>query len=272
MKPAFFFIAFFLLARYSVAQTDIYFATASYSIDRAQQKRIDSFVHSVSIKPTDKISVTGYADHRKGGGNNDTLSLRRAQAVAGALVNAGVPGASIVLCEGRGEITRNGAASIAELQQDRRVTITLANPTLQPAANSVVKMTRADSFFTNPKNIKVDARYTLDILFAHGSLKVLTSSMPEMKSLYNFMNDNPNVSIQIEGHVCCPTGSPASLRNGQHASEARAKYVRDYLVSKGIDSNRLSYAGFGATRPLVAEETPEDAQKNRRVDVRIVRH
>ncbi len=272
MRALFVFSVSLLLALQSVAQIDIYFATASHSIDGVQRKRIDSFVHSVKLQADDKISVTGYADHRKGRDSNDTLSLRRAQAVVDRLVKAGVAKELIVLCEGKGEVARDSMATTAELQRDRRVAVMVAKPG-SAGSPQVVRRTRADSFFTNPTNIKVDATYTLDIFFEHGSLEVMKRCMPELRSLLKFMVDNTNVKIRIEGHVCCPGDlSIPSVNLRQSGSEGRAKYVYTYLIKNGIDSTRLSYAGYGATRPVVSPEvTQQDMLQNRRVDVRIVR-
>jgi outer membrane protein OmpA-like peptidoglycan-associated protein len=50
----------------------------------------------------------------------------------------------------------------------------------------------------------------------------------------------------------------------------RAKEIYNFLVDKGIEASRLSYAGFGRRRPVVVEEMNEfDAEKNRRVEIRI---
>jgi outer membrane protein OmpA-like peptidoglycan-associated protein len=52
---------------------------------------------------------------------------------------------------------------------------------------------------------------------------------------------------------------------------ARAKAVYDFLVSKGIAAERLSYKGFGFTRPKIfPEETEADRVQNRRVEIRVV--
>ena len=55
-------------------------------------------------------------------------------------------------------------------------------------------------------------------------------------------------------------------------SEERAKTVVDYLVQKGISSSRLTYQGFGGTRPITNEDTAEAHAKNRRVVFIIIRY
>jgi len=54
-------------------------------------------------------------------------------------------------------------------------------------------------------------------------------------------------------------------------SQNRAKAVYDYLAGKGIDAARLTWQGFGHSRPVIADEkTPDDAAKNKRVEIRII--
>jgi outer membrane protein OmpA-like peptidoglycan-associated protein len=51
----------------------------------------------------------------------------------------------------------------------------------------------------------------------------------------------------------------------------RARVVYDYLIKSGIDSTRLSYAGFGSGRKLVKEVTERDRMLNRRVEMKIIK-
>jgi OOP family OmpA-OmpF porin len=74
--------------------------------------------------------------------------------------------------------------------------------------------------------------------------------------------------------VCCIENAPDALDVDTYEptlSVNRAKAIYRYLVSKGIESSRLRYEGFGKRRPIVPNETTEeDAEKNRRVEIRIV--
>lgn len=100
----------------------------------------------------------------------------------------------------------------------------------------------------------------LTIEFENASPIVREYSIPEMDKLFQFLNKNQNVDIFIRGHVCCTSDYNISL--------SRAKALNDYLVRRGISQNRLSYEGFSNTIPLVWPElSPEDQQRNKRVDV-----
>jgi outer membrane protein OmpA-like peptidoglycan-associated protein len=53
-------------------------------------------------------------------------------------------------------------------------------------------------------------------------------------------------------------------------SQRRAESVRDYLVELGLARGRFDTAGFGETRPIADNETPEGRQRNRRTEFRVI--
>lgn len=72
--------------------------------------------------------------------------------------------------------------------------------------------------------------------------------------------------LQVEGH----TDSIGADAYNQDLSERRARAVRDYLVSKGVVGGRISAVGFGESRPISTNDTPEGRALNRRVEVRFL--
>ncbi|MCC6186756.1 MAG: OmpA family protein, partial [Chitinophagaceae bacterium] len=104
---------------------------------------------------------------------------------------------------------------------------------------------------------------------------ITKESEPILQELLQTMNENPNLAINIEGHVCCMKGEGDALDTDTYElklSENRAKFIYLFLIQNGIASNRLGYVGFGKRKPIVEIElTEEDAQKNRRVEFRLIR-
>lgn len=100
-------------------------------------------------------------------------------------------------------------------------------------------------------------------------------SFVELNKLVEFLESNPKVKIEIGGH----TDSRGS--NNKELSTARAKSVYDYVISKGIDASRLSYKGYGETKPVYSDEyinglsTEKEKeaahQANRRTEYKIVK-
>ena len=72
--------------------------------------------------------------------------------------------------------------------------------------------------------------------------------------------------IRIEGH----TDDVGGAKKNQELSQARAESVRDYLIKKGVEPERLQAVGYGDTRPLDKRKTAEARAKNRRVEFIIV--
>jgi outer membrane protein OmpA-like peptidoglycan-associated protein len=79
------------------------------------------------------------------------------------------------------------------------------------------------------------------------------------------MNDYPTLFVEISGHTDTDGKDDYNLK----LSENRAKSVVDYLISKGVDPKRLSYKGYGETRPIAPNNTAEGKSKNRRIEFRI---
>ena len=114
---------------------------------------------------------------------------------------------------------------------------------------------------------KVGDNITLKQLnFEPGLDVLLTQSIPVLSDLLTILQENPKLKIAIEGHICCATEDDINL------SFNRAKVVYEYLVNNGISNNRLSFQGFGSTKPIypLPEKSEEERIQNRRVELRIV--
>jgi outer membrane protein OmpA-like peptidoglycan-associated protein len=72
----------------------------------------------------------------------------------------------------------------------------------------------------------------------------------------------PTTRLRVEGH----TDTDGSAAENQELSELRAKTVLDYLIRAGGDAARMTAAGFGATRPIAPNDTPDNKRKNRRIE------
>jgi outer membrane protein OmpA-like peptidoglycan-associated protein len=105
------------------------------------------------------------------------------------------------------------------------------------------------------------------ILFDSGRATIARRSEALVGRVANKINANPHVRrIRIEGH----TDDIGSAKKNQELSQARAEAVRDFLIRKGVDADRLQAVGFGNTRPLDPKKTADARAKNRRVDFIIV--
>ena len=75
----------------------------------------------------------------------------------------------------------------------------------------------------------------------------------------------PQTSILVEGH----TDSTGSDNYNQQLSERRANSVKNILAQRGVQDYRINIFGYGKSRPVATNSTPEGRQMNRRVEIRI---
>ncbi len=114
--------------------------------------------------------------------------------------------------------------------------------------------------------IEVGERVKLEnIFFDYDSYKLQDRSFSELNTIYNFLIENPDVKISIEGH----TDNQGTAAYNKSLSENRAKSVYTYLLEKGIDKGRLSYKGFGDSQPVAGNETEAGRALNRRTEIKI---
>jgi len=104
-----------------------------------------------------------------------------------------------------------------------------------------------------------------NIFFETNKYDLKPESEVELGKLISFLKNNPSVKIEISGH----TDNQGTPQSNILLSENRAKAVYDYLVAHSIDATRLSYKGYGQTKPIATNETPEGRQQNRRTEMKI---
>ena len=94
---------------------------------------------------------------------------------------------------------------------------------------------------------------------------------PEGKAILDknvaVLSDDKTLDVSIEGH-CDIIGSD---EYNQKLSEARARSVYDYFLSKGIDASRMRTVGYGRSRPIVPNDSEANRAKNRRVEINIIK-
>jgi outer membrane protein OmpA-like peptidoglycan-associated protein/tetratricopeptide (TPR) repeat protein len=115
--------------------------------------------------------------------------------------------------------------------------------------------------------IEVNAGIVLrNIFFDPNKFELRPESEAELKEVIELLKDNPGVHIQISGHTD-NSGRPAE---NQTLSGNRARAVTNFLVARGIAAGRLSFRGFGDTKPVADNATPEGRAKNRRTELTVV--
>ena len=76
------------------------------------------------------------------------------------------------------------------------------------------------------------------------------------------MNENPKLGVELGGH----TDDTGSNEINAKLSQDRADAVREYLIGKGIEPDRIASKGYGETKPVATNDTDAGRQQNRRVE------
>lgn len=112
------------------------------------------------------------------------------------------------------------------------------------------------------EKIKESGSVELHVAFDSGNADLKSSSDEDISRLAEYLKDNPNARIVLEGH----TDSTGSASKNKKLSQERADAVKDSLVNKfAIDATRVEAIGYGATKPVASNDTAEGRAKNRRV-------
>ncbi|MBX2889367.1 MAG: OmpA family protein [Saprospiraceae bacterium] len=101
-----------------------------------------------------------------------------------------------------------------------------------------------------------------NILFVKGKSTMLSGSFAELDNLAAMLQRHPSLRVTIEGH----TDNVGDAEKNMTLSKERAQMVAAYLSQKGVAPERITANGYGGTRPLTTEDTPEAHAKNRRVE------
>ena len=121
--------------------------------------------------------------------------------------------------------------------------------------NNIV-LAKVDNLLQAKENITIN-----NIFFDYDKYEIKPESYPELNRLEHFLKKYPNQKITIQGH----TDNIGSKQYNIQLSLKRAKAVAEYLISKGLNRNNIKTEGFGYSKPI--STNPEDADKNRRVEV-----
>ncbi len=106
------------------------------------------------------------------------------------------------------------------------------------------------------------------LIFEIGRAVINAKSFESLDEVVAMMKDNTKVVIQLEGH----TDNIGNEEKNMKLSQDRVEAVKKYLVSKGIDKNRIKTKAFGGTQPLSNDRTEEAKALNRRVEMRVLKN
>jgi outer membrane protein OmpA-like peptidoglycan-associated protein len=251
---------------------------------------LDSLNHFLS--DTTAVHIFGFADYLGKRDSNYTLAKARAENAKNYLLLLHTRNVRIT-ADGRGQVdaTTKTLTPFGE-PFNRRVDIIITKPApqiiavLPPVKHDITIKKREiipqkrpdDSVYTrinNLPNVNVgDSLSFKEFTFLPGRHFLRQLAIHYMVALKDLLKANPNIKIEIQGHICCQYDGKDGLDfdTGKNSlSLNRAKYIYDYLVSEGISADRLRYKGLGSKEPKVYPElSAEDQDQNRRVVIVLI--
>jgi outer membrane protein OmpA-like peptidoglycan-associated protein len=105
------------------------------------------------------------------------------------------------------------------------------------------------------------AKITGDVLFDTGKYEIKPEAKQFLDAITPILAKYPKSNVEIGGH----TDSQGDAAKNLALSDSRATAVRNYLISKGVSAVTLSEKGYGQTKPVTDNNTPESRAKNRRI-------
>jgi len=252
----------------------VFFNSNEFTLQSEQKANIIPFF-SAENTIIESITIEGFCDDIGSNEANIELSKKRAISVENFIKKEFNAIATIV--EGKGEIALSTTTSIEqERKNNRKVTIQIAFTKIDKVAGSNEKNVKDiySTYKTFSDKLAVGDKIIIKKLFFKGGSTLFQEEEEEeeeLKKIVDFLIQNPNVSIEIQGHVCCiPTQYKDAydrISGKTNLSETRSKKIYDYLIEKGISGDRITHKGYGRQFPIPDAEEPF----NKRVEILITK-
>lgn len=257
---------------YSQEKFTVYFDTDKFVLNQNQDSIFNGFLQNKDIKVH---KVTGFCDFRASNSYNYQLGLNRANTILNLLP---VSDKSSVLLTSKGEeFKQKTDLSLnrkVEIEYEMNLPVIESIPAKkieiieQPVATEVVIDEYPSPLQKKIINSKIGDKILLNNLnFYVRTADFYPESIPFLEDLYEVLDKNPKIKIEIQGHICCTPG-----RDTEEFSLRRCIAVYDFLIEYGISSDRMTYVGFDATQPIfpIPEKNEEERKANRRVEIMIL--
>lgn len=223
------------------------------------------------LKNVTAISIIGYTDHLGTNAYNIRLSKNRAEEVKAYLSRSLNP--SKIKAKGKGEINiANNHPQGEPLHRRADIVIHFDSPNSQ--SNTSKSTAKESNNMRELAKLEVGDKLILNTFhFIGGRHFLLPQYVAQLDTLANILAENPGVSIEIQGFVCCTYEYDGlDYDTGEYTlSINRAKHIYEQMIKRGINKDRMRYKGFGSKRPRVAPEvTEEDRTTNRRVEILVI--
>ena len=266
-----FFIVILLVGQFIQGQSQdshvVYFDTGQYDVHVIETNRLVLFIQELKDIEIERVSIYGFTDDRGSDNYNLILSQNRANAIKKIFSKFNIDDNLISNVDGKGEVLLRVVSSenlsiIRGL--NRKVEINIEYQ--QEENKDVSRKQETPQIFS--KDIAVGDKITLEnILFKTGFSIIEKESINVLEKLAEALLIRKDIYFLIQGHVCCTRNKRDAVdkKTGKrNLSMARAKFIYDYLIKKGVKRSRMKYIGLKNKYPLGGE-----TKFDRRVEIKI---
>lgn len=245
---------------------EVFFETDVYEVSEAEQERLLQFMSQIETLDIERISIYGFTDDRGSASYNLTLSQNRANSIKTIFSNNEFDESIISNVDGKGKILLRvlNETEVSKIRGLNRKVEIIVTPVFPP--KPVVKTPVKTASETLAGEIKVGDNIVLDnILFQTSYAYLLPESSKPLEEISKVLLKRTDIYFTIQGHVCCTQNSRDAIdrkTKKRNLSVARAKFIYDYFVKKGIDARRMKFVGMRRKFPLGGE-----AKYDRRVEI-----
>lgn len=135
--------------------------------------------------------------------------------------------------------------------------------------DTLAPLVRQGKVRVTQSNRGISIEINASVLFAPGEAKLTDESNQALTAVAAVLKNEKHV-IQVEGHTDTVPISTVAFPSNWELSAVRASSVVRLFIENGIAKQRLTAVGYGDTRPVGPNDTPEQRQRNRRVEVVIL--
>ncbi|RZJ73128.1 MAG: OmpA family protein [Flavobacterium sp.] len=256
----------FCITAYAQEEYPVYFDVDKDIPNKQSLTRLKTWIKD--NEDVEVYKIYAYADSTAGSQYNLDLSKRRAVNVFKFLKKNSIKVSEIAEVRGFGEtnvfsenLSNDRLAIIYYTKKtEGRVAATLPPEITQSVIDKPLDPEK--TIYTAGKGDKIIIK---GLYFYTDEARIVPASLPVLEQLASAMKSNPKLKIDIQGHMCCS-------EDKTNLSGDRARTVYQLLLKNGIDRSRMTFKGFGSSRPIykLPENNDEEMAANKRVEIEIV--
>ena len=266
---------------------DIVLHNVSFAAGRSSfsnpEKNVDliNLLKALNEQPKLKIEVGGYTDNTGSTAKNIEISSQRAKFVYDFLLRNGIDadrisykgyGPKKPLYSNRYKSTREG---------NRRIEIKIIDKAKEDFSKLIEEDTSSDRYkqsttpdytfedlFQPSAAVPYDTEIIIETLVYEPNItEVPEGAKEELNKLATWLNENPQIKGEIAGH----TDKSGLEELNELLSEQRAEAVYEYLLSKKVNPNQISFEGYGSSHPITSNKYQHGKERNRRIAFKLLK-